>query len=93
MYNNRPTNETVGKLRLAAVTPEYVRKRASAVQYFKYVTQHADLFKSLAAFLNVTDRRVSLFQVELWEMAARLFETVVLPIKVAHQRLMELLLA
>lgn len=46
MYNNRPTVKTVGKLQLAAVTPEYVRKRASAVQYFKYVTQHADLFKS-----------------------------------------------
>lgn len=46
MYNNRPTVKTVGKLQLAAITPEYVRKRASAVQYFKYVTQHADLFKS-----------------------------------------------
>lgn len=47
----------------------------------------------LVAFMNAADRRVSPFQVELWEMAARPFETVALPIKVAHQRLMELLLA
>lgn len=47
----------------------------------------------LVAFLNATDRRVLPFQAELWEMAARLFETVALPIKVAHQRLMEVLLA
>lgn len=47
----------------------------------------------ISCFYKCLERRVWLIQVQLWEMAARLVETVALPIKVAHQRLMELLLA